>query len=81
MTDLTIHHWLEKNAYLIKPIHRFILSKLADEGLTNIYQVNLDNWILMGGTEATFIYFSQMRDSFYVLRKSNHITNIPRINI
>lgn len=72
--------WLEKRGHLVKPIHRFILSRLMDEGVESIYQVNLDNWKEAGGMEPHYLYFSQMRDSFYVVRTDNKWIDIPRIN-
>lgn len=70
MTDSNIQQWLEKNAYLLKPYHKLILNRLIDSGVTSIYQVKLDNWKEAGGLEPWFIYFSQMRDSFYVMKQT-----------
>ena len=80
MKDQSIHTWLEKRGHLVKPIHRFILSRLMDEGVESIYQVNLDNWKEAGGMEPQYLYFTQMRDSFYVVRTDNKWIDIPRIN-
>jgi len=79
MKDQSIHQWLEKRSHLLKPIHKFILTKLMDEGVQNIYHVNLENWKFVGGMEAQYLFFAQMRDSFYVIRDYNNLVDIPRL--